>query len=190
MRTQITQRRKQTHQFKETENVDPYHSGMKHRGLSVCSQCASVNIKGRWLSSQQAKARKLATPKSGSLTCPACRQLKDRFALGVIEIHGNKWKEKQDEVFRTLRNTESIARNRNDQQRVLWTQEVRGITKIYVTLPELARRIGRTLERSFQGVSEYKRSSEEPYLRVRWWSDLRKIPAHKSNALRGKEQHR
>jgi hypothetical protein len=181
MATSASQRRKQTHQFKETGRIDPYRSQMKPRGSPVCSNCGSVAVKGRWLSAELAKARKLLASATSKVKCPACSQLADRFALGVVELHGNHWREKQEDVIRTMRNTESIARSRNDQERILWTKDLRDMTKVYVTLPELARRIGRELEKSFQGVAEYEHSSEEPYLRVRWWSDLPHM-AHRAGA--------
>jgi hypothetical protein len=80
-----------------------------------------------------------------------------------------------------VRNTEAIARHRNDQERILWVQELKTMTKVYVALPELARKIGRELEKSFQGYTEYSRSTEEAYLRVRWWPTFRHMkhrPGH------------
>ncbi|MDR3607075.1 MAG: hypothetical protein P4M08_06820 [Oligoflexia bacterium] len=177
-------RRKQTHQFKETARTDPNRSQNKSAGMPRCPVCRSVCVRGRWLPSAQARSKKPLFLISGELTCPACKQLEQRFALGVVELHGEHWKEKEKMVNNTIRRTEKIARVRNDQQRVLWTQERGGVTKVYVTLPELARRIGRELEKSFQGIAEYEHSTEEPYLRVRWWSDLPHM-AHQEGAPLG-----
>ncbi len=91
--------------------------------------------------------------------------------MGVVEIHGEAWKDKAPLVAETILNTEKILRSRNDQERILWSRTYRNVTKYYVTLPELARQIGRTLGRSFKGKVEYRHSTEEPYLRVIWHSD-------------------
>lgn len=93
--------------------------------------------------------------------------------MGVVELHGETLKEKKQNILETIANTENIARSRNDQERILWTRTYRGVTKVYVTLPELARHIGRELQKSFKGKTEYHRSTEEPYLRVIWRTESR-----------------
>lgn len=168
-------RRKYIHQFKETARQDPYRQKSKPRGTPRCPSCGSFSIQGRWLSSSQIKGFHSSELLTLELKCPACKQLEDRYAMGVVELRGESWKTKKDLIMNTIRNTEGIARYRNDQERVLWINEWENVTKIYVALPELARHIGRELERSFHGSAEYERSTEEPYLRVRWWSDLRHI---------------
>jgi hypothetical protein len=174
-------RRNRVHPFKETSRIDPNRSQSKSAGIPRCPICGSMAVRGRWLPATQAKSKKPQLVVTSEQKCPACKQLKQRFALGVVEIHGEYWKKKMDLVNNTIHHTEKIARSRNDQQRILWTKTLGGVTKVYVTLPELARRIGRELEKSFRGVTEYIRSGEEPYLRVRWWSDLPPI-AHQTGA--------
>jgi hypothetical protein len=187
-------RRKQVHQFKEPGQVDSYRPRRKPRGAPVCSQCGATNVKGRWLSPKQRLSLQTQPVVQRRVrrqtACPACQQLNDRIARGVVELRGQKWLKSREEVFATLLNSETIARSRNDQERILWTQSSRGVTHVYVTLPELARRLGRELEKSFQGVVEYQHSTEEPYLRVRWWSDLPHM-AHRLGApLRLKRRSR
>lgn len=165
-------RRPNVHQFKESARQDPYRSQSKPRGTPQCPVCESVSIQGRWVSSRQMRTLSPSVLVTGELKCPACRQLEDRFASGVIELTGENWKKNKEMVMNTINNTQEIARNRNDQERVLWIKDTGEVTKVYVSLPELARQIGRELERSFQGKSEYKQSTSEPYLRVRWHSDL------------------
>ncbi len=167
MRSPIA-RRKQSHPFKEPARSDPYRSQSKPRGIPCCPKCKSVSIRGRWLSPTQVKALRTPVLSTGKLKCPACRQLDDRFAMGVVELQGSSWEAKKYDVMNTIQHTEEIARYRNDQERVLWSQKNDTVTKIYVSLPELARHIGRELVRSFKGKVEYKRSTEEPFLRVKW----------------------
>jgi hypothetical protein len=131
------------------------------------------------------------------LTCPACRQLRDKYAEGVVEI---RWSghpeahEKLVQILETVNRTEMIERERNDQDRILWTKTYRGITRVYTSLPELARHIGKTLEKTFHGKTEYKKSGAEPYIRVVWSPEaegtrvLRKRGNTRSKAYRGRSK--
>ena len=129
---------------------------------------------------------RVAVPFKGELKCPACRQLEDHFAMGVVELHGELWKTKRDLVLNTIYNTEGVARFRNDQERILWLHESEPVTKVYVSLPELARQVGRQLQKSFHGKTMYHRSTEEPFLRVIWNSDpvLEEEAKQKSRSFR------
>ena len=176
------------HQLRESARSDPYRSQSKPGGRVLCPVCGAISLKGRWVPATRKSIRSLPDGELKRTACPACLQKKQRFAQGVVELRGESWKENRDQVERTISNSEKIARSRNDQERVLWTGGSRGIMKVYVSLPELARRIGRELEKSFHGEAEYVHSTEEPYLRVRWWSDgvPEKAESHRSRAFRGR----
>ena len=146
--------RKYKHPFKETARRDPYRSTLKPKGQPICPSCRAVSIRGRWLSRRQLEHQKTPVEPTQEVKCPACRQKEDQFALGVIEIRGEAWRQNQEEILNTLKNTESIARNRNDQERILWVKELKTMVKVYVSLPELARQMGRELENSFQGFKQ------------------------------------
>ncbi len=155
----------------EPRRHDPYRTTSKPKGTPQCAVCRSVSVRGRWIPERNLTTSPNERTSGKKTLCPACQQERDKYAGGVIELHGTTWSGHQKQVYETISNTEEIARSRNDQMRVLWTRTYRGVTKIYVTLPELARHIGRTLQKSFKGVTEYHGSSEEPYRRVIWNSD-------------------
>lgn len=156
----------------EPRRQTPYRTELK-TSLARCPSCHGVSLRGHWLSEAQAKKRiaKETIIGTAGMACPACRQKKDRYAEGVVELHGTKWRKNSEMIFQTIGNTEAIERSRNDQGRVLWSRSAKDVTRIYVSLPQLARHIGRQLKRTFKGKVEYRRSSEEPYLRVVWDSD-------------------
>jgi NMD protein affecting ribosome stability and mRNA decay len=183
-------------QLREPNRQDPYRGDTKPPSNPFCATCHAVNVRGKWLPEKDAarELKKLKQSPGRSTHCPACRQMQEHYAMGVIELHGDRWKDKSEQVFETIEHTEQIARARNDQERVLWSRTFRGVTKIYVTLPELARMIGRTLQRAFKGKTEYVGSTEEPYIRVVWHSDLKstenvvksKRDLHRSRHWRGR----
>ncbi len=187
----IIPRLRYKHPFKERARQDPYRSSNKPKDHPQCPSCHSVSVKGRWLSPLQFSKIRANAEVSQELKCPACCQKDDQFALGVVEIRGQSWRRNQEELMNALRNTEAIARSRNDQERILWVRELKTVTKVYVALPELARQMGRVLENSFQGFTEFLHSSEEPYLRVRWWSDLTHMkhrPGHPLKPITGERR--
>ena len=158
-----------------------------------CPSCHSLSVKGRWYgpkNEEQGVRNFRKDLVTGKLTCPACLQQKQHCAQGVVELHGVRWTEKAELVFKTIDSTEGIARGRNDQERVLWTTTAKDVTKIFVTLPELARGIGRVLQRAFKGKVRYHRTREEPFIRVVWDSDevlgVRVPTKRKSSKWRGR----
>jgi NMD protein affecting ribosome stability and mRNA decay len=159
-------RRTQLHQFKEPARIDPYHSDMKEKGNPQCSDCGATQLKGRWV-----KMGLVENPSSlRKIKCNACRQMQDRYALGVVELSLDESRQDSQEILRTLKRSETVARNRNDQQRILWINQSPDSIKVYVTLPELARHMGRELKKTFKGDIEYLPSNESTFLRVRWRS--------------------
>src|SRR4051812_14004614 len=108
------------YQLRESARIDPYRSQSKPGGPVLCPSCGAVSLKGRWVPPTRKVVRELPGGKLKRLACPACRQGKDRYAQGVVELHGDTWQDKRDVIDRTIRNSESIARHRNDQERILW----------------------------------------------------------------------
>lgn len=160
---------------REPRRQDPYRGQEKFGGVTRCRSCGSFNLSGTWVSE---KALRMMKKGRGALpepdqerTCPACRQLEERYAGGVVKLVGDAWRGQAAQVFETIGRTEEIARLKNDQQRILWSRTRRNETWVYCTLPDLAHHIGRVLERTFQGQTEYHRSTEEPFLFVVWRSD-------------------
>lgn len=149
-----------------------------------CSQCHSVYREGCWQAARVASAPDI----SSLIQCPACQQQAAGVALGVVEMHGSRWRSRMAEIWETIERVEQEARARNDQERILWARSYRGVTKIFVTLPGLAQEIGAALTERFEGRLDQLRSQREPYLRVLWQSD----PAEQSwrQALRSRPLRR
>lgn len=181
--------RRVTRQAKEPRQKDPYRNQAKMAGLPECPKCGAVNHKGGWVSRSKMNGHyNEASGKKSKVLCPACKQLKEKYAMGVVEIYGTTFRTKKKAVLSTIQKTEKIVRARNDQGRILWTKDAEDTFKVYVSIPELARHIGRELEKSFKGTTEYSRSTEEPYLRVRWWSDDETVAHEPGAPLRNKKK--
>ncbi|MGK5087612.1 hypothetical protein WDW86_08645 [Bdellovibrionota bacterium FG-2] len=170
--------RKLDHQFREPTRTDPYRDTRKAAGLATCKDCGAVCFRGRWVSeAEYQKHFELRPLEMHKATCPACLKLKYRYAQGVLELTGTQWLKSKNAILNTLRRSEQIFRKRNDQSRILWFgdnpkhREVADKFKIYVTLPELARHMGRQLQKTFKGLIHTSTSPEEPFVRVRWGAE-------------------
>jgi hypothetical protein len=182
-------RRKQLNGLKEPQTqADPYRSQTKPKGIIGCPVCKSVSVNGRWASEIKKTKSQPTLLVTSKKKCPACKQLEDHYALAVVELHGVTWHEKEDQIFNTIRNSATIARKRNDQARILWIESTKDGTKVHVTLPELARHLGRELERSFKGTTDYIQTPQDNFTRVKWWSDLPHIKHLPGAPLIGKRK--
>jgi hypothetical protein len=177
---------------REPRRQDSYRTQAKPKDAPPCAQCGAVSrADGRWESSNRVIRARYASKKA---LCPACRQLKERHAGAVLTISGVRAQEMKEQVIETLKNTEAIARARNDQERLLWIDERRGTMRVHVTLPELARQMGHVIGRAFKGHVEYRRSTEEPFLHVVWNSDdpaapgRRRMESRKTRSGHGKSR--
>ena len=194
--------RRQVKQSKEPRQKNPYRNQSKPAGFPQCPTCKSVNLKGNWIALEKYKERLNGSAPKGTeskpkLLCPACKQLKEKYAMGVIELYGENFSKNKKTIMNMIGRTEKIARSRNDQSRILWTKDgmdgkaetdEKAPFKVYVSLPDLARHIGRELEKSFKGSTEYTKTPGEQYIRVKWWSDLQ-TAAHEPGApLRQKKK--
>ena len=124
-------RRNILHQFREAARANPYRSQIKPKGTPKCPSCKAVSIRGRWVSPSQVQALNPTVLVTGELKCPACRQTEDHFALGVVEVFGEKWQKKRELVSNTIKNTEAVVRHRNDQERILWIDETESSLKVW-----------------------------------------------------------
>jgi hypothetical protein len=184
-------RRFQEQLRREPRRQDSYRTQTKPKDVPPCADCGAVSRgDGRWDPGHVIRAR-YASKKA---LCPACLQLREKHAGAVLVLSGERAKEKMKLVLETLKNTEAIARSRNDQERLLWIDERRDTTRVYVTLPELARQMGHVIARAFKGHVEFHRSTEEPFLHVMWNSDdaaapgRRRMESRKTRSGHGKSR--
>src|SRR4051812_43434897 len=102
----ITLRRFMERQTREPRQRDPYRRDSKPVAGFQCSSCGAISVRGRWTPRNTAKDEDLEKISGATGLCPACRQLKEKYAEGILELHGLSWREKADEILRTLRDTE------------------------------------------------------------------------------------
>jgi NMD protein affecting ribosome stability and mRNA decay len=142
------------------------HDAYKNRGKlsegTVCTTCGVVFSKGRWVWQYKGKTTK-------KTTCPACRRIKDRYPAGFIELSGEFFQNNKDEIINLVRNLEESHKQDHPIQRIIRIKEKRDrTTLIETTGVHLARRIGDSIARAYQGEYSFQYADNFNRIRVQW----------------------
>ena len=145
----------------QPKRQDTYKSRGKIQEPAVCSGCGAVFLDGRWSWA--------AAPKGANkATCAACQRVADRFPAGRIEIGGDFFNEHREEILRLVRNVEAVEKKERPLERIMAITDDGAQTVVTTTGIHVARRIGESLSRSYQGEFGFKYGDGEDSIRVTW----------------------
>ena len=158
-----------------THRVD--HDGGRHRPPRapsepiLCAGCGAVYINRHW--SRAAASRVRAAQRTGHpiavRICPACRQRATGVPHGFVHVDGEFVARHREEILRLLHNEETRAMEDNPLGQVLdWGEDGTGGLLMTTTTEHLAIRLGRALEKAFDGKVLYGFSHENKLAHV-WW---------------------
>jgi len=142
------------------------HDVYKHRGKlnegTICSTCGVVFSKGRWVWHYEGETDK-------QITCPACQRIKDGYPAGFIELSGEFFEENRAEIINLVRNVEEAQKQDHPMQRIIRIHKDRdGSTQIETTEVNLARRIGDSISRAYQGEYSFQYADNYNRIRIQW----------------------
>lgn len=143
------------------EKIDTYERSEKKRGPALCVGCGALFQNGRW-SWQKAPAE------AREDICPACRRIADNYPAGYIELGGPFFMEHKEEIMNLIRNGEEAQKKRRPLERIMAVVEEKNRTVVTTTGIHLARRIGESLFRAYQGKFEFRYGDSEKSIRVYW----------------------
>ncbi len=144
------------------ENKDPYRLTEKLPGGATCQGCGSTVQEGRWTWSVPAKG-------AVSATCPACRRLQDDYPAGYLILEGEFFVENRVEIMNLVRNVAKAEKNEHPMERVMTIRKDGKTTLITTTGVHIARRLGDSLKRSYQGDLQINYKSGEKRIQVNWF---------------------
>jgi hypothetical protein len=145
----------------QPERHDTYKSRGKLQEPTACGGCGAVFLDGRW--------SWMAAPKGARKgRCAACQRIADRFPAGRIEIGGEFFMKHRDEVLRLVRNVEATEKVERPLERIMAIEDDRDQTVVTTTGIHLARRIGESLGRSYQGEFNFRYGDGDETIRVNW----------------------
>jgi NMD protein affecting ribosome stability and mRNA decay len=142
------------------------HDVYKQRGKlsegTTCTTCGVVFSKGRWVWDYTGETRK-------QITCPACRRIKDNYPAGFIELSGDFFDENRQEIINLVHNLEIQHKEEHPMQRIMRILKSRDrITLIETTEVNLARRIGDSISRAYQGQYTFQYDDNYNRIRIQW----------------------
>jgi hypothetical protein len=158
-----------------THRVD--HDAGRHRTRRapaepiLCVGCGAIYVNRRW--SRNAAARLQASGFTGgpiqARVCPACRRRQSGGPRGFVHVDGEFVAVHRDEIVRLLRNEAERAIEDNPLAQLLdWTDTGAGGLLVTTTTEHLAVRLGRALEKAYDGKLLFGFSHENKLAHV-WW---------------------
>lgn len=157
-----------THRKAMDTSGDPYIVKTRNNVMAVCTKCHTVYFKKRWYIDEDLYQKKILMKKIEKVLCPACRKIKDNFPGGIVRLRGAFLNEHKDEIINLIRNEEERARGFNPLERIIKINNVDDGLEVTTTNEKLAQRIGKSLNKAYQGKVEYKWSNDTKLLRADW----------------------
>jgi hypothetical protein len=159
----------------QRRNIQDYHDPYIPDGHLVegtrCSECGAVYHKQHW-TMDEALATRLSLERGAPMVvCPGCRKVRDRDPGGVVTLTGGFWHGHRDEILNLIRNEEKRAVAVNPLERVIDIGPNGEDLVVQTTNEKLAQRLGRALQKAYNGAVEYKWSEDNKLARVTWTRD-------------------
>lgn len=162
-----------------THRVD--HEAGRHRGPRapheplLCAGCGAIYVKRRW--SHAPSAHLLAGARAYQpievRICPACRRRKSGAPHGFVHVDGDFVAQHEGEIERLIRNEEKRATADNPLGQILQlAPDGTGGLLATTTTEHLAIRIGRALEKAFDGDLLFGFAHETKLAHVWWHRDM------------------
>ena len=142
---------------------DTYREGKKRAEPSVCPNCAAVYTGGRWTWSEEPEG-------AVKCLCPACHRIADDFPAGQVELKGEFFEQRREEILNLISNEEKMEKGEHPMERVMAISLEASHTLITTTGVHMARRIGEAVARAYQGDLNFTYGDNEKFIRVQWIS--------------------
>ena len=147
---------------------DPYLPKLDRGEVAVCTRCHAIYQRRHWFFDEDLFNRAAVQQPTRHVTCPACRKIEDDYPEGEVVLRGDFLQAHHTEIMNLVSNEEERAKGLNPLERIVRVTRGDGALRITTTNEKLAQRIGRALQKSYQGDVQYKWSEDTKYLRVEW----------------------
>jgi len=100
--------------------------------------------------------------------CPGCRKVQVKDPGGVLTLAGGFWQQHRDEILNLIHNEEKRAIGTNPLERVIDIETDGDRLVVQTTNEKLVQRLGRALQKAYDGAVVYKWSEDNKVARVNW----------------------
>jgi NMD protein affecting ribosome stability and mRNA decay len=136
---------------------------------ALCAGCGAIYTRKRWSRAPGARLHAAPGQPLAIRVCPACRRRAEGAPHGFVHVDGEFVARHQDEILRLLHNEVERSAEDNPTAQVLdWGDDGSGGLLITTTTEHLAVRLGRALERAFDGRVLFGFAHENKLAHV-WW---------------------
>ncbi len=147
---------------------DPYLMSEGVNGTAVCKKCQAVFQNKRWSIDEDLYKSKIKEGNVASIQCPACKKVRDNFPGGILKLKGEFLQEHMNEIMNLIRNEEQRAMGFNPLERIMGISSTGKGLEITTTNEKLAQRIGKSIQKAYQGKVAYRWSDDTKLLRAEW----------------------
>lgn len=147
------------HRHEIAAPIAPSHASEKQ--TMVCTHCGAVCHENNWSWG--------AMPNNSIATlCPACLRVRDREPAAILTVRGDCLAENKTEILKLIRDRVQIICKKHPLKRIIDMEEDETEAVFTFTDEQLTREIGDTLHKTYDGVLDFKYSSDNSLLRVIW----------------------
>jgi NMD protein affecting ribosome stability and mRNA decay len=147
---------------------DPYLPKLAPGEVAVCTRCRAVYQRRHWFFDKELFGRSVTQPATRQVICPACQKIEDNYPEGEVVLRGDFLGAHRSEIMNLVSNEEERAKGLNPLERIVRINESNGALTVTTTNEKLAQRIGRALQKAYQGEVSYRWSEDTKYLHVEW----------------------
>lgn len=155
---------KTAERYPEGREFDRAHAD----GTMYCRKCHAVHQNKRWHFDESLYAKLSADKSVEDVTCPGCNAIKLRKIDGILTLRSPFVSEHKDEMLRMLHHEEATECEKNPLSRIAHIEHHEGEIQVQTTTRFLCTRLGRAVERAYQGKLEISHPPYEAFVWVNW----------------------
>ncbi|MEN3044504.1 MAG: BCAM0308 family protein [Candidatus Hydrothermales bacterium] len=146
---------------------DPYMDKSLYSDPTQCPSCGLIYHKKRWINnSELLKNIKENEKRIEQKDCPACRKIKDKYPLGIVEIKGEFVSKKNEEIHSRVKHIAADEYIHNPLERIISVKDEGDKITIETTTEHLAEKIGKSIAKTFKKNIKITFSESDKFVRV------------------------
>ena len=137
-------------------------------GSAVCTRCQAIYHHKHWHLPGQDAAATLGLGDVEATVCPGCTKVERQEYDGHVVISGEFLAAHEEEIMGLIKNTEAHIRSHNPIARIGKIEHLDDRIEVMTISPFLAERIGKELNKAYDGKLTVQHPEREDFIRVTW----------------------